>query len=75
MEGISFFDALSLRRSVNFLKIINHNLSELKSDYYGRLEFQDAWEWINKCLHGHWSCSCAGLFLDQSWIFMGLILD
>ena len=34
----------SLRRSVNFLKIINQNLSKSKSNYYGRLEFQDAWE-------------------------------
>ena len=51
----------TLRRSVNFLKIINQNLSKSKSDYYGGLKFLRCMGGGSIIVHvdiGRWSIKC-----------------
>ena len=60
----------TLRRSVNFLKIINQNLSKSKSDYYGGLEFLRCMEGGSIIVHvdiGRWSIKCPCLSTLGGW--------
>ena len=61
----------TLRRSVNFLKIINQNLSKSKSDYYGGLEFLRCMGGGSIIVHvdiGRWSIKCPCLSTWGRWV-------
>ena len=61
----------TLRRSVNFLKIINQNLSKSKSDYYGGLKFLRCMGGGSIIVHvdiGRWSIKCPCLSTWGGWV-------